>query len=70
MEVLQPHRLTPALLLWPRRMPSINVDVSFYVPASNAPTLYKQASASHFLPQALIFHSPPPPPAYHHYSNG
>jgi hypothetical protein len=48
MEVLWPHHSTPALLLWSRRLPSINVDVLFDAPAANAPALYKQARTSHF----------------------
>jgi hypothetical protein len=62
-----PDACAPTL---PRRLSSINVGVSFYAPASNVLALYKHASAGHFLPQALIFHSTPPPPAQHHRSNG
>lgn len=64
------HRPTHALLFWPRRLSSMNAKVSFYAPASNALALYKQASTSHFLPPALIFHCPPPPAAQHHRSHG
>jgi hypothetical protein len=63
MEVLWSRQLMPALLLWPCRLLSIIIGVSFYALLSNAPAIYKQASADHFLPQSLIFHSPPPPPA-------
>jgi hypothetical protein len=44
-----------------RRLPFINVGVSFYASSSNARPFKSRQAPAIFFPK-LIFHSPPPPP--------